>query len=400
MDHCKDTNINNLDVPTAIDLFAGAGGLSEALKTSGFKVMGAIEYEEIFASSYKENHGDHILVEDICKVDCESFSNKFNIIPRELDLLAGCSPCQGFSKQFKYKNKELNEDLKVKEDSRNFLVFEYVRFVHYFQPKYIFFENVPGIVSHLEIFNSFIKKLTRKTKNFPGYDIDYHVVNAADYGVPQRRKRFVLIGKRRDLKQGNKIIKIFPEPTHYDPQRIKESDKKPWVTIKETISHLPKLEAGQTDEKDILHFSKGISEQNMVRMFYTPHNGGSRKDWPELFIAWPPETGIAPLSLWLTCHKSGEKKVGYGDVYGRMRYDSVSATLTGGCLSITKGRFAHPEQNRGISAREAALIQTFPENYIFKGSKEKIALQIGNAVPVKLGKVFMDSILRDLSKFK
>ncbi|QDY81965.1 DNA cytosine methyltransferase [Paenibacillus polymyxa] len=379
---------------TAIDLFAGAGGLSQALKSTGFSVLGAIEYEKTFASTYQENHGDHVWVGDITDVNCSDFAEKFNVVPRELDLLAGCSPCQGFSKQFKYKKNKKNRVRE--EDPRNLLVFQYLRFVLYFQPKYLFFENVPGIVAHPWIFRLFVSKLSSPQRKFPGYNIRYETINAADYGVPQRRKRFVLLGKRKDIFGGQTIEEIFPAATHGDPTLLDGNENiQPWVTLEEAIGHLPRLEAGQIDNSDPLHFAKKISEINKIRLTFTPHNGGSRKDWPDYFIALPPETGIAPVDLWLSCHKKGEKKVGYGDVYGRMNYSTVSSTLTGGCLSITKGRFAHPIQDRAISAREAALIQTFPSNYIFKGSKEKIAIQIGNAVPVKMGETFAEHIKKD-----
>ncbi|UKS26632.1 DNA cytosine methyltransferase [Paenibacillus sp. HWE-109] len=381
--------------PTAIDLFAGAGGMSEALKTAGFELQGAIEYDKVFASTYERNHGQHVWVDDIRKISCQEFAGIYNVIPRELDLLAGCSPCQGFSKQFSYKNKkkkadndlteiEPDEKKEKEEDERNLLVFEYLRFVHYFSPKYILFENVPGILSHPQIFNAFITKLKRKRNNFPGYDIHYSTINAADYGVPQRRKRLVLIGKRRDINNGEFIENLYPKTTHYNPKKGDESEgKNPWVSLGEVIRHLPHIQAGETHVTDPLHFSKNISPENKIRLEHTPHNGGGRKDWPE--------------NLWLNCHKPDKENVGYGDVYGRMNYDTVSSTLTGGCLSIAKGRFAHPEQNRAISAREAAIIQTFPVNYVFNGTKEQIAMQIGNAVPVKMGLAFANNIIKEIN---
>ncbi|MCU6792467.1 DNA cytosine methyltransferase [Paenibacillus sp. WQ 127069] len=385
--------------PIAIDLFAGAGGMSEALKTAGFDVQGAIEYDKVFASTYEKNHGHHVWIDDIRKVSCAEFGEKYKIIPRELDLLAGCSPCQGFSKQFSYKNNKKNEENALfteieaderrekKEDERNLLVFEYLRFVRYFSPKYILFENVPGILSHPQIFNDFIAKLKRKQQNYPGYYIQFNTINAADYGVPQRRKRFVLIGKRRDLHDGERIENIYPRATHCNPKKTNESEgRNPWVSLREVIGHLPQIQAGETHAADPLHFSKRISLDNKIRLEHTPHNGGGRKDWPE--------------SLWLTCHKPDKENVGYGDVYGRMNYDLVSPTLTGGCLSVAKGRFAHPDQNRAISAREAAIIQTFPINYVFNGTKEQIAMQIGNAVPVKMGLAFASNIIKEINLIK
>lgn len=389
---------------TAIDLFAGAGGLSEALKSSGFNILGAIEFDKVYASTYAVNHGDHVLIDDICNVDCQKFGEKFNVIPRELDLLVGCSPCQGFSKQFKYKKNKKNtkeNEVKKGEDKRNLLIFQYIRFVYHFQPKYIFFENVPGLMAHPWIFKVFIDKLSKSNKEFIGYHVSFGTVNAADYGVPQRRNRFVLIGKRKDLCATEINVKdIYPEPTHHDPKKQNNSrHKQPWVNLNAVIKHLPEIKAGEMYRLDPLHFAKNLSEENKVRLFYTPPNGGSRKDWPQIFVAWPPEANKAPLNLWLSCHSKSKKQVGYGDVYGRMDYNSVSPTLTGGCLSITKGRFAHPEQDRAISAREAALIQTFPPGYVFKGTKDQIAMQIGNAVPVKMGRVFIENIKCDLLKY-
>ncbi|MBM7854319.1 DNA (cytosine-5)-methyltransferase 1 [Desulfohalotomaculum tongense] len=373
--------------PTAIDIFSGAGGITCALKDAGFNVLCGIELDEVIAESYKLNYSSKIIINDIRKVTLEDLISACGVTPGELDLLAGCPPCQGFSKQ---------NVKKGKKDLRNYLVFQYYRMVRLLKPKYIFMENVPGIQRHKYIFDKFIELLETGwgRKDRPLYYVHYDVVNAADYGVPQNRLRFVLIGKRRDIALNeSEAESIFAKPTHINPELLTEDcGLKKWVTLKETISHLKKIKAGETCKEDKLHRAANLSELNLLRMKYTPKNGGSRTDWPQTVRNDKGEQ----IELWLKCHK--KRGVGYKDVYGRMDYNKVAPTLTGGCCTISKGRFGHPVEDRAISLREAALIQTFPPDYKFTGSFGKIALQIGNAVPVKMGRTFFECIRKDIEK--
>lgn len=345
------------EMPTAIELFSGCGGLSTGLTRAGFTILSAVEINSVAAQSYKANHKDvHVHVEDVCKVTAASLLKENNLQVGELDLLAGCSPCQGFSR--------LRKGESGRNDPRNKLVYEYLRLVKELKPKTILMENVPGIITTeygLEIFGEVKQELEDM-----GYVVDYRVINVADYGVPQFRKRFVLLGSRyKDF-----AVKL-PRETHTSPEKSKRQNKKPWRTVRQAFDGLPQLGNGQTDPNLPLHTCSANGELNMRRIKAVPRNGGSRS-------SFPPE-------LVLACHKKYPN--GYKDVYGRMSWDRPSPTMTGGCTNITRGRFVHPEQDRGISLLEAARLQSFPDNYIFVGNFGEKSLQIGNAVPVQLGEI-------------
>lgn len=189
-------------------------------------------------------------------------------------------------------------------------------------------------------------------------------MNAKNYGVPQNRKRFVLIASRL-------FDPHIPPSTHGD-------NLLPFVTVRQTIENYPAIEAGEECVEIPNHKAARLSTINLQRIINTPHDGGSRTDWPE--------------ELWLNCHQG---TMGHTDVYGRMYWDRISPTLTSKCISISNGRFGHPEQNRAISLREAAALQTFRDDYIFVGSQGEIAKQIGNAVPVELAHALGEYILRE-----
>ena len=217
-------------------------------------------------------------------------------------------------------------------------------------------ENVPGLASGngKEFFNDVLDQLEKA-----GYSTVHEVVNAIEYGIPQKRRRLVLLGLR-----GENIALRFPSKTHASPEKASEEKLKPWDIVRNWIGDLPPLEAGATSNSDPMHKASNLSELNMKRMKSTPKNGGSRSAWPEELV--------------LECHKNVE---GYKDIYGRMSWDTPSPTITGGCVMISKGRYGHPEQDRAISLREAARLQTFPDDYLFTGTVGSIAKQIGNAVP-------------------
>lgn len=252
-------------------------------------------------------------------------------------------------------------------------------------PPFVLMENVPGIKSSYggKILNEFLTDLDNR--NAPlnqQYEVVYGVVNAANYGVPQTRKRFVLHAVRRDIfqimcKLGLNLT--LPIETH---SQDGTNGKKKWVTVRETFQGLPALKAGErySDDKIKNHACANLSEKNLRRMKIIRANGGSR-------LALPPE-------LVLNCHKTYS---GHNDVYGIMDPDKPAPTMTGGCLSYSKGRFGHPFEDRAISVREAARIQTFPDDYVFGENLTKAALEIGNAVPIKLveasGKVFYDIMM-------
>ncbi|MCR8644716.1 DNA cytosine methyltransferase [Paenibacillus sp. N1-5-1-14] len=374
---------------TAVDLFCGAGGTSVALKKN-YDIKCAIEYDPIIAETYQNNHdSSHLIIEDIKKIYKKEFLEKVFLQRGELDLLIATPPCQGFSKHSKKKNFILN-------DTRNKLIFHVSRVVTYFHPKFILFENVGNIINN-NYFYILLKKLSNIDqegypiiKTQPSYHINFQIVNATDYDVPQKRQRLILIAKKidsTDLPNTNAFITLSKKgiPQVSAPLNI-WPDKKPAKKLGEFLKphNLRKLEAGETDPEDELHTVRNLSELNIRRLEATPKNGGSRNSWPE--------------SIWLDCHK--KKNVSYGDVYGRMSFEDYAPTITCGCLSLSKGRFGHPTENRAISLREAALIQTFPKKYKFSGSIEKKALQIGNAVPVNLAKLFINAITANLIETK
>lgn len=335
----------------AIDLFSGCGGLTEGMHQAKFKTEIAFEIDEIASKAYKLNHPKtNIITKDIRKVSVNEVKKKLN--GKAIHLLAGCPPCQGFSSI-----RRLNRTTPV-EDERNSLIMEYVRMVKALKPYTIMMENVPGLTQY-DLFQKAIKILTEELK----YNVDYKVVNVKDYGVPQSRRRLVLVGSRLGT------IKVAAPL----------NEKK---TVRQTIAHLPLPE----NSSDPIHkiFPTHIpSVQKRIEL--TPKNGGSRKDLPKQYL--------------LKCHE--DENIGFNDVYGRLRWDDYSTTITGGCLNPSKGRFLHPEQNRNISAREAAMLQSFPTNYKFPNdiSKTSLALMIGNALPPKFSYYQSENIKKHLLEY-
>ncbi len=319
----------------SIDIFSGVGGLTEGMHQADFKTQLAFEIDEIASKAYKLNHPDAtIITRDIRNVSIASI--KRNLKGKKIHLLAGCPPCQGFSSI-----RRLNRMEPVSDD-RNSLIMEYVRLVKAIKPLTIMMENVPGLI-HYDLFKKAVDILQNDLK----YHVEYKVVNVKDYGVPQSRRRLVLVGSRLGE------IKVAPPV----------KDKK---TVRDIIGNLPLPK----ESEDALHkIFPTHTPKVQERINLTPKDGGSRKDLPEKYI--------------LECHKGDN--IGFNDVYGRLRWDDYSTTMTGGCLNPSKGRFLHPEQNRNISAREAALLQSFPPNYIFPvdAPRSNIALMIGNALPPK-----------------
>jgi len=331
----------------AVDLFAGCGGLSEGLKQAGFQTIAACEIDSIAVATYKLNHPDVIVFEgDIKLVDTSKVQKLLKGEP--LHLLAGCPPCQGFSSL-----RRLNKKRSAR-DGRNSLVDEYYRFVKELRPLTIMMENVPGLQNYFK-FQNMLRKINKL-----GYMLDTAVVNVADYGVPQRRRRLILVGSLLNE------IKIAPG-----------------LNIKKTVAMCIGSLESIRETNDPLHrivasHTKKITE--MIRLI--PKDGGSRTDLPEKYI--------------LECHK--RKNVGFNDIYGRLKWNDRSSTITGGCLNPSKGRFLHPSEHRSITAREAALLQTFPMDYKFpvNATKTKIALMIGNALPPEFCRLQSKNILEHL----
>lgn len=341
-----------LKKPSAIDLFCGAGGLTTGLKAAGFSVLAGFELNETAAATYKLNHRkSKLFIGDLSKIDPKKVMDSLNLKQGELDLLAGCPPCQGFSTH-KTRNRSSSVD-----DIRNDLVFEVLRYIMVFLPKTIMLENVPGLAKDQRML-----RLKEELK-YLGYLIDDNtvkVLDAADFGVPQRRKRMILQAS---------LFGIINEP---DKIKIRK-------TVKQSIGALP-LPGFSGDELHDLPVSRSKKVSTIIENI--PTNGGSRSD--------------LPLELWLPCHI--KRPGSYKDVYGRMSWDDVAPTITGSCTNPSKGRFIHPDQNRSITLREAALLQTFPKDYKFslKQGKDYAALMIGNALPPLLIKAHAKKYIQHL----
>lgn len=319
----------------SIDLFSGCGGLSEGLKLAGFKTLLAVEIEPIAVEAYKMNHPDtQVMDEDIRSISAEKIRAALN--GKRLHLLAGCPPCQGFSSI-----RRLNRPDHCPDD-RNDLIDEYLRLVRELKPLTIMMENVPALKNY-DKFKAVCDELRRI-----GYTLDIDVIEISNYGVPQKRKRLVLLGSL--LESDLKIDRKFNSGIR--------------KTVRDVISGLESVE--ETMDSAHKRYPKH-TERIMQMIRLTPKNGGSRKDLPAEFT--------------LSCHK--KENVGFHDVYGRLRWDDYSTTITGGCLNPSKGRFLHPEEDRCITAREAALLQSFPKEYRFPEdiSLSALALLIGNALP-------------------
>lgn len=376
----------------AIDLFSGCGGVSCGLSQAGFTIKAAVEIEKDAATTYLNYPplaNVAVLQKDICKVSGKELLRAAKIHRNEIYLLAGCPPCQNFSMQ--------NPNNKKKsETERKKLLFEFLRIIEEVYPPFILMENVPGITTkfNANILNEFIERLENvKGDISKKYFVLKDVLNSADFGVPQSRKRFVLHAVRMDIYERLQTLgQTFqlPQPTH---KKDGENGLKPWITVKEAIGDLPKLSAGQTydGKKEVYnHKCANLSDENLARMKYIRSHGGSRNSLPE--------------SMVLDCHKKkneyGQVFSGHQDVYGIMDPNKPSPTMTGGCLCYSKGRYGHYSQNRAISIREAARLQTFPDDFIFSDSLTKSALQIGNAVPVKLVEASGTEILKSIKKIK
>jgi DNA (cytosine-5)-methyltransferase 1 len=321
---------------TAIDLFAGCGGLTLGLKKSGYRVVAAVENNHVAATTYEANHPDaRLWPKDIRPLSPRNLMKELSLRKGALDLLAGCPPCQGFSKM-----KTLNGSRSIR-DEQNDLIFDFLRFAEALYPKFILMENVPALAQDYRT-----ARVCERLEAL-GYAPLVDVLDAADFRVPQRRRRMLLLASR--------IGRIeFPPPK--DTQR---------TTVRHAIGQLPPPGRSGDELHDL---PSHRSPRVMELIIAIPKDGGSRSDLG-------PERQLA-------CHKRCD---GFKDVYGRMKWDDVSPTITSGCINPSKGRFLHPEQDRAITLREAALLQDFTPSYIFPGKfgRYPLAALIGNAVPAE-----------------
>ena len=338
----------------AIDLFCGAGGLTHGLIKAGISVIAGIDCDPDCKYAYEHNNQNKFIESDISLIKSDDIRDLFGK-DYQYSLLAGCAPCQPFSKY------RFGED--TTKDKKWKLLYEFSRFLSDCKPDLVTMENVPELETH-QVFKDFITGL--KGMN---YYVSHSVVNCMDYGIPQNRKRLVLLASLHG------DVKLIP-PTHNTSN---------YVTVKDAISHLPPLASGETNTSDRLHISSKLNSLNMKRIKQSKP-GGTWRDWDK--------------ELLLECHKKDSGK-SYPSVYGRMKWTGQAPTMTTLCYGYGNGRFGHPEQDRAISLREAAIFQSFPENYSFYPTDSKLNISsigrlIGNAVPVKLGEVIGISFKKHL----
>lgn len=336
----------------AIDLFCGIGGLTYGLQQAGIKVLAGVDIDSSCKYAYEKNNNAIFINKSIKDIKSEEISSFFS--KEDIKIFIGCAPCQPFS------NYQTDKTMKIKHKDWN-LLDEFLRLILQCNPDIISMENVPTLLKQ-DIFNKFVKTLEANN-----YFITYKIHDAQNYGVPQRRNRLVLLASK------------FGKIEFLD---IKEKRK----TVKEVIGTLPKIEAGEIYQKDLIHRSSKLNNLNLQRIIASIP-GKTWETWPSNLL---PE-----------CYK---RKSGatYKSVYGRMKWDDVSPTLTTQFYNYGTGRYGHPEQNRAISLREGAILQSFPKNYIFIENKNfkftEIARHIGNAVPPKLAEYIGKTIINHLKE--
>jgi len=346
----------------AVDIFSGGGGLTVGLKKAGVSVVSAVELDSHAYATYTANHPEvRAFKQDVKTILGERL--KGCAVGNQIDILAGCPPCQGFSSLTrKYK----------KKDPRNELINEMGRLVAEIRPRAIMMENVPGLAQRgrplLEQFLHNIEEL--------GYKASYDVLQVADFGVPQFRRRFVLVA-------GLGFEIQLPRPSH---SRDGHGSLPRWTPIQDVISNMPEPpELNQIKERGGpqafgWHVVRTLSPANRARL----HHALPGRSWEEI-----------PEDIRPNCHKGSYK--GFSNVYGRMTWSEVSPTITGGCTTLSKGRFGHPERDRTISVREAALLQTFPADYIFDTPHmEHVCNIVGNALPCKFAEVIARECVKQL----
>ncbi|MFH1224236.1 MAG: DNA cytosine methyltransferase [Candidatus Diapherotrites archaeon] len=328
-----------------VDVFCGVGGLTHGFVKENFNVVAGIDSDASCKFAYEANNNSKFINKPIQETSSEELKTLY---PKNaIKVLVGCAPCQPFS----------TYNIKKRRDDKWGLLYEFSRLIEEVKPEIVSMENVPQLM-RAKVFHDFVQNLEALD-----YHVTYSTVNAMHYGVPQTRKRLVLLASK--LGELELIA-----PTHKNPK-----------TVRQAICKLEKISDGETSPKDKLHRSRKLSQLNKKRIVATPMGGGWR-DWDKTLV--------------LSCHKKKGGK-SFGSVYGRMNWDGASPTITTQCIGLGNGRFGHPEQDRAISLREAAILQSFPKSYKFIDPKDKymitrLARHIGNAVPVKLGRAIAKTV--------
>ena len=338
----------------AVEAFCGPGGMSLGLQWAGFSVDYAFDLDSRAVETHKKNLPGLCDVADVRTLDGKDILARLKLRVGDLPLFAGGPPCQGFSKQ--KRGAHLGDD-------RNDLVLEYVRLVEEIKPKFLLFENV-AIFGQLRG-QRYLAEMQRRLHDYQLYPKFY---NAADYGLPQTRERFIVVGRRRDQKGSF----WTPAPT-----------VSKWRTVGEVLKGLPEPPTDYREHPDFPNHGRArVTSINIERFSHVPQGGG----WQDI-----------PEHLRLDCHKGADPKSGgWPDVYGRLRADGQCPTITGGFDSFTRGRYGHPRHDRPITPREAARIQGFPDDFVFCGNRGDVRSQIGNVVPPPLAEAVGLEILRSL----
>lgn len=333
---------------TGVDLFCGVGGLTHGLVRGGVHIAAGIDIDPSSKYPYETNNDAVFLERDISKISSKEIKKLYS--NAEITLLAGCAPCQPFST---YSRSGRNREY----ESQWPLVSVFGNLVKKIKPDLVTMENVPQLADH-GVFKKFLKSLS-------GYNIWWSVVDCTSVGIPQTRKRLVLIASQL----GSRSLELLYE---------KPSN----TTVRSAIGSLPPLKAGERNKSDPLHVASSLSLKNLNRIRASVP-GGTWRDWPD--------------ELQAQCHKKCSGAT-YPSVYGRMEWDRPAPTITTQCFGYGNGRFGHPEQDRAISLREAAMLQTFPLNYKFAPKNAQIRFNkmgrlIGNAVPVRLGEIIAKTLI-------
>lgn len=343
-----------------IDLFCGIGWLSHWLLRAGLPVSAGFDIDWNCKFWYEHNNKARFYQQDIKTLKAEQLEDIF--WDADIKILVGCAPCQPYSLMNTKKWIYSWDDIKERSP-----VDKFASLIREIKPEIVSMENVPGLITNKksESFKNFLQTL-----DDCWYYVDYKIVNAIEYGIPQTRKRLILVASRLGE------IKIIP-PTHNKS-----------ITVKDVIWDLPRLESWETSQTDKYHTCQNLTIINLERLKHMPHDG------------W--DLSMIENKYWPECFKKKSGKSYLRNVYGRMYRDKPAPTMTTFCTGLWNGRFWHPEQDRAISVREAARIQTFPDDYQFFPEWEPCNIQkaskfIGNAVPVRLGEVVWESILKYLS---
>ena len=343
-----------------VDIFCGAGGLTHGFIQEGFNVTAGIDFDNTCKYPYEYNNNAVFLNEDVMNLKADTIKEYMK--DANVKILVGCAPCQPFS--------TYNTGSRKKDDKWR-LLYKFAELIKQVSPDIFSMENVPALKA---FDNGQVLSDFRETLEIIGYHVTEFIVNCQEYGIPQYRKRLVVLGSK------NARIELIP------PTCTTTTDYK---TVKDTIGMLPPIAAGEISENDPLHRCARLGDTNLRRI-RASKPGGTWRDWPDDIVA--------------KCHKKTSGAT-YASVYGRMSWNEPSPTMTTLCFGYGNGRFGHPEQDRAISLREAALFQTFPLNYRFvePGGKyvtKILGRQIGNAVPVELGRVIAKSIAKHLENIK